>query len=102
MKDNLTDIGLSKTYSISEKIVHQEVNDEVVLLSMDTGKYYGLNCVATRLWHLLVDSGNYEDAVCVLLDEYDVSEAELRADVSEILRNLVTDGLLTISDGQVN
>ena len=95
-------MGLSQTYSISEEVLYQEVNDEVVLLSMATGKYYGLNDVASKLWRLLGENGKCEDAISVLLDEYDVPEEQLRSDVSEIVGKMVTDGLLIRLDDQAN
>lgn len=102
IKEVRTVMPSSMTYSISEEVLYQEVNGEVVLLSMTTGKYYGLNEVATRLWHLFGENGNFDDAVRVLLEEYDVSEDQLRADLSETVDRLVADGLLISSDDKAN
>ena len=38
---------------IPEDVVHRMVGDEAVLLQLDSGVYYGLDPVGSRIWELL-------------------------------------------------
>ena len=71
----------------------QEVDGEAVLLSADQGTYYGLNEVGTRAWKYLQETGSLDDAVEGILEEYDVDEATLRADLETFVKDIVAQGL---------
>ena len=78
---------------IHPKVLMQEVDGEAVLLDVDQGMYYALNEVGTRAWKYLLDSGDVEDAVSGILEEYEVDEATLRTDLQAFVKELVDNGL---------
>jgi Coenzyme PQQ synthesis protein D (PqqD) len=78
----------------SEDVLHQELSGETVLLNLKTEHYFGLDPVGTRIWQLLGETSNAEDVVKTLLDEYEVEEAQLRADVERLLGELASAGLV--------
>lgn len=80
---------------IAENVVSRDLADESVLLNLDTGTYFGLDTVGTRLWHLLADHGSTESAIQTLLEEYDVDEPRLQRDVNALIDQLLAKGLLT-------
>jgi hypothetical protein len=79
-------------------VMLRKLDDESVLLNLDSGRYYGLDEVGTRLYELLTSSPCLETAVRHALDEYDVDEATLRADTATLLTRLVEEGLIEICD----
>lgn len=79
---------------VPDSVVYRDLDGEVVLLDTDSGTYFGLDEVGSRVWHLLAESGGVERTVEVLLDEYEVAEARLRADVEELTQTLLERGLL--------
>ena len=91
---NTSDTAESNVYTIPSDVLFQEVNGEVVALSMTTGNYHGLNEVASRMWHLIQQHENLESAIATLLEEYDVSEAQLREDMSQFVGQLLSSGLI--------
>lgn len=60
----------------SERQVACEVADEVVLLSMQNGQYYGLNPVGASIWRLIQKPSTLDEVRNGLLAEYDDVSAE--------------------------
>lgn len=62
------------------------VEDDLVVMNIQSLDYYRFNAVAKRIWDLLERGPMSEEVMCkVLLDEYEVSEDECRRSVSEFL-----------------
>ena len=51
--------------------VYCEVASEAVLLSLETGEYFGLNEVAASVWRLIQTPRTLEELLDALLDEYE-------------------------------
>jgi hypothetical protein len=83
---------------VNEMVVAAELEGEAVLLNVETGIYYGLDEVGTRIWKCLEEGLTREDMVLRLLDEYDVEASALRRDVSEFLATLESNGLISASN----
>ena len=87
-------VTLESTFRIPDGVVFQELDGEAVILSLDSGQYYGLDAVGTRLWTLLGEHGALAPAYQALLEEYDVAEETLRADVLRLVNELIAAQLL--------
>ena len=66
-------------------------SQEVVMMSINAGCYYGLNSVGSRIWQLLESPQSLSQLCHQILDEFDVDaptcEAEVRRFVAELLNN---------------
>ena len=81
-------------YSLNGRVLCRTIEDEAVLLDLDSGQYYGLNTVGARIWELLGD-GHSASSICeVVVQEFEVSEAEAAADVEAFLTALLGKGIL--------
>jgi hypothetical protein len=80
--------------SIPDQILTQELDDEIVLLDLESGRYFGLGAVGARACQLLSETGDTEAAFASLAGEYAVDEATLRRDLDELWRRLFDAGLL--------
>jgi PqqD family protein of HPr-rel-A system len=83
----------------SELVVFAELGDEAVLLNVESGVYFGLDAVGTRILRLLEQGIAEEEIVGTLLEEYEVERSVLEADVSAFLSQLRAKGLLRELDG---
>lgn len=83
--------------SISKAVLAQELQDETVLLDLDSENYFGLDSVGTRIWQLLNEGMDETDMVDILLGEYEVEREVLEKDVSELLSRLSEAGLIKIA-----
>jgi len=72
------------------------LDQEAVLLNLETERYFGLDATGTRMWQLLTTSSNIDTAYQELLAEYDVEPELLRANLTELLDRLVENGLLQV------
>ena len=89
---------LQSKISVSEEVMFRELSGEAVLLNQESGKYYGLDEVGTRMWSLLAEHGQVDPAYRVLLDEYDVTGEQLREDFLNLVDELASYGLLTVDE----
>ncbi len=87
----------SKT-TIPKDVVFRDLDGEAVILNLQTGKYYGLDQVGTRMWNLLAQHGQVEAAYRALLDEYDVSEEQLQHDLLDLIDRLAGHGLVQVDE----
>ena len=83
---------------IPENVVARDIAGESMLLDLDTGSYFGLDAVGSRIWHLLEEMENSEEVVQVLLKEYEVEAVRLRQDLTELLKELQCRSLVEITD----
>lgn len=79
----------------AEGQVFTELEGEVVLLNIETGRYYGMNAVLSRIWNLIGDGPvSVSDLVSRLLEEYEISSEECERDLLEALERLKGEELL--------
>jgi len=79
-------------------ILHRLLEGESVLLDPDSGTYYALNEVASRVWELAADEPTLAEVLRTLLAEYEVAPATLREDLDSLLGRLVEEGLLDVEE----
>lgn len=87
---------LNRKIVLSDDVISQEVSGETVLLDLASENYFGLDEVGTRIWQLIQENGDLEFIVKTLLDEYDVAEDTLKADVEKLLTEISDLGLIKI------
>jgi hypothetical protein len=91
---------LPNTLRISEAAVTRDLDGESVILNVDSGIYFGLDEVGTRVWQLIEELGDLESILRVLQDEYDETPDVIRADVEALLAVLVEKRLVTSGRGE--
>lgn len=79
---------------VAQDVMTREVGDETVLLHLGRGEYFGLDAVGTSIWRHLVQGVAAGDIPVRLMQEWDVSEAQARADVERLLGELEDHGLV--------
>lgn len=68
--------------------------DRTILLDLDSGRYWGLDEVGTRVWALLKRGVDVADIVGRLEEEYDVARATLEADLEALVRQFEEMGVI--------
>jgi hypothetical protein len=88
---------LAGVYGTPKKnILAQEVADELILLDVVDGGYYGLNPVGARIWRVLAEGRSAAEVLATLLAEYNVDEPHARQDLLALLTDLSARGLLEL------
>jgi hypothetical protein len=89
---------LESRINIPEDVLFRDLGGEAVVLSLKSGKYYGLDEVGTRMWSLLAAHGRVEPVYRALLDEYDVAGDRLQQDLLHLIDELAAQQLLQIHE----
>ena len=71
------------------------VEDELVMMSVDLGRYFGLNPTAGRVWELLEEPRTLDDLCDTLQQEYDVAPDTCRQELTALVEDLKQQGLVT-------
>lgn len=90
------DITLSSRLRVKEEVVFRDMDGEAVLLNLESGVYFGLDSVGTRIWHLIREHESPGTVLAILLEEYEVEEARCEKDLLEILARMTEKGLVEI------
>jgi len=75
-----------------------EIDGEAVMMHIQTGKYYGLDEIGSRIWELMEHKIQVKTIIEQLLKEYDVSEQQCKTDVINLLNELKQNELIEISE----
>jgi coenzyme PQQ biosynthesis protein PqqD len=78
--------------------VFAAVEDEIVMLSLERGKYFHLNSAASSIWELLETPRTLAELCRELEQRFDVPAAQCEADVREFLAELEARSLLVFHD----
>ncbi|NND72404.1 MAG: PqqD family protein [Rhodothermales bacterium] len=83
---------------VSKDLLSSRLGDEIVILSVNGGKYYGLNPLAAFVWGLLADPVKFNDLKMAVLQEYEVPEDKCVADLNKLIVDLQKEGLVSIAE----
>ena len=86
--------SLQDTVRISEDVVFRELDGEAVLLNLDSGIYFGLNEVGTRIWTVLGQDGALQSVFDAMKQQYDVVPERLEKDLLELVEQMHSKGLV--------
>ena len=94
----MVEISDKSLISRHEGIVYNKLDDELVMMSIANGEYYGLDSVGARIWDAIVTPKSFKELVDVLKEEYEVSEEQCKADTLEFLEAMEEKKLIIISE----
>lgn len=80
----------------AEHVVTRRLDEELVLLNLDTECYFGLDEVGTRMWEVLTSTPSLAAARRALLDEFDVDAERLGRDLDRLVSQLSDHGLVEL------
>jgi coenzyme PQQ synthesis protein D (PqqD) len=75
-------------------VLVQELAGEAVLLHVTRGHYFGLNEVGRAVWREIMTGIPVRQAYEHLLTEFDVSPEQLHQDLTSLVQDLLSQGLL--------
>jgi len=81
---------------IAKDVIFEAVDDQVVLLSLDGGRYYKLNGSGSRVWALIEEHGELEKVQDAMAGEFEADEADVRRDVATLVADLQAHGLIEV------
>jgi Coenzyme PQQ synthesis protein D (PqqD) len=82
----------------NEDVVFKNLDDEAVLVHLQTNRIFTLSETGARFWELLVSGDDRAEIERLLGDEYDVPEAELTAEIDRLVQSLAAEDLVRWPD----
>lgn len=83
-----------QSFAVSSTVVFREMDDGAVLLDLESGVYFGLDPVGTRIWTLLSEHATPQAVCDAMAQEYEVERDVLAADVLRLVGELQETGLV--------
>lgn len=77
-------------------LLFNQIDGEVVMLSIENSEYYGMDKVGSRIWELLEKPVSLGTLMAKLMDEYEVSELQCTEDTLTFLNKLAVKKLISI------
>ncbi len=90
-------ISFSDRVSIPDDVLISNLQDESVILNLESERYFGLDSIGTRILTVLTTSESIDTAYQRLLREYDVDGKVLRDDLIVLIENLLEKGLIRVN-----
>lgn len=86
-------------YKLTSEQIASKVAGETVILNHNKGAYYGLDEVGVLVWDLLETGPQTLDALCdAVMDTYEVEMADCKADLDHLLKDLISERLVEVTD----
>lgn len=87
-------IAFTDRVTVPDGVLISHLQEESVILNLESERYFGLDDVGTRFLTILTSSESIEAAYEKLLAEYDVDRQALRQDLLGLVEKLIDQGLL--------
>jgi hypothetical protein len=78
----------------SGDVIARRLDQDSVLVHIQTSRIFELNATGTRVWELLGEGLNVDRIVLRLVDEFEVDQAQAAKEVEALVGRLRADGLL--------
>ena len=87
----------NSTVQLDPSLLYSKIGDEIVLLTVESGKYFKVDAVGSRIWELIKDPTTIQSLCEILVNEYDISLDQCLEDTVPFLESLIEDDLILIS-----
>jgi hypothetical protein len=86
--------------SAAPEQLSSKLGNDVVILNLKSGVYYGLDPVGARVWELIQETKSVGAIRNVILSEFDVEPQQCEADLNDLLGDMQAQGLIQIASSQ--
>ncbi|HWP41852.1 MAG TPA: PqqD family peptide modification chaperone [Blastocatellia bacterium] len=92
-------VSLKSIVVASPDQISSDLAEEVIILDLKSGMYYGLDPVGAMIWDLLQSPRSVEEIRDTLLNEYTVERDRCERDLMALLDDLLSRSLIEVRDG---
>jgi hypothetical protein len=83
-------------------VIAAEAGRDIVMISISNGLYYGVSDIAREIWDVVGDPIRVSDIIDKLISSYDINRSSCEEQTLSFLRDLISEGLLRIRDGETS
>ncbi|GJM41134.1 MAG: hypothetical protein DHS20C20_14160 [Ardenticatenaceae bacterium] len=96
----MNQLTISSKIIRSEEFITSTVENEVVMMSLEKGNYYGLDSIGSFIWENMAQPTTVETLCQKLTEKFDVKPEQCQADVLVFLSELLQEEMVQILDEQ--
>jgi hypothetical protein len=89
-------VELTMRAVVPSHVLIRHLDEESVLLNLESERYFGLDATGTRMWELATSEPSIALALKKLQEEYEVEPDILQNHLTQLLSGLVENGLLQV------
>ncbi len=82
----------------NEGLVSADMDGETVMMSIENGKYFGMDSIGSRIWEIIEQPRSVSQLCAILLEEFDVEPDQCERDVTEFLEELIKEKLIKVTE----
>jgi DNA-directed RNA polymerase delta subunit len=83
------DINNNTIFKKSNDLLEAPMEDSLALMSIEQGKYYGMNPVAKFIWEQLAEPISFKDLIDLLLNKYEIEDDSCKEQTLHFLSELL-------------
>ena len=83
-------------YIQNAEVIQSKIGEEVVMLDMESGFYFGLNSVASIIWGMMESGISFEDLCDQLTEQFEVERTVCEADTQELIDQLLEKKIIRV------
>lgn len=91
------EINLDSLITKTENFVSSELDDSLVMMSLETNSYYGLDEIGRRFLELAEKPVRITEIVKTMLEEYEVSPEKCEEDIIALAKSLLKEGIICLA-----
>ena len=81
-------------YVQNKQVIQSAIGDEVVMLDMESGFYFGLNTIASAIWQHLKEPIGWTELIDRLTESYEVDREICEKDTRELIDRMLEKGII--------
>ena len=82
--------------SRNQELIAASIDNDLVMMSVDKGEYYGITGVGSQVWEMLAEPTSVEDMTRHICAEYAVDETTCQTDIQSFVEEMLQLGLVSI------
>lgn len=79
----------------NEKLLASEVGDDLVMMSIEDGKYFAMNKTGARIWNLLAAQMTYNDLCKTLSNTFHIPISQCFEEVDPFVEELLREKIIS-------
>jgi hypothetical protein len=95
--DALPTIGGATLISRSPSVLTAEVDGEIVMMSIEQGRYFGLDDIGSDIWKRIEQPCSFAALIDRLAADYDADRATIAADVQAMLGRMAAQDVVRLA-----
>ena len=83
------------TYTVSDDVTWRDVDEEMIVLHLPTGKYYTFNNTGHLAWKQLAEGKDTAEITLQIMDTYEIDKETAGRDLATFIAGLVEHNLVS-------